>query len=236
MKKILISVLIVLLLFLTYMMLDKGINLGFIKINSIKDIKNESANLDKNMDRANELSNKTYPTEIEGLEDAIRKLKISKQDYENKKTNNENDEGLGTVEIKTYTIHYLWTILGNYRENAGVRTITLDLKSTENVDVYDLDFTLIGNYTSITDFIYDIENDEELNFEIKNFIISSVSTKKVNTEEQESKVPQKENDIASNNNSKNEEEKKDNSSDYDDENGTILQATFTVENIGITLE
>ena len=41
MKKILISILIVLLLILTYVVLDKGINIGSFRINSIKDIKND---------------------------------------------------------------------------------------------------------------------------------------------------------------------------------------------------
>ena len=52
--------------------------------------------------------------------------------------------------------------------------------------MYDLQFTLIGNYVSITDFIYDIENDEQLKFEIKNFSIltqanATATTNKTNT-------------------------------------------------------
>ena len=113
MKKILISILVVLLLILTYVILAKVINIGFIKIDSISTIKSESTKLDQDLNKANELSNKTYPAEVQGLEEAIRELKISKQEYENKKLYSAENEALGTVEIKTYTIHYLWTILGN---------------------------------------------------------------------------------------------------------------------------
>lgn len=169
MKKVLISVLIVLLLILTYVVLDKGINIGFIKINSIKEIKQGSAKLDEDLSKANELLNKTYPSEVEGLEEAIRQLKISKQEYENKKLYTTEDMELGTVEIKTYTIHYLWTVIGNYKQDRGIKSLNLDLKSTQTPDVYDLQFTVVGKYPDIIEFLYDIEDDEKLNFEIKDF-------------------------------------------------------------------
>ena len=259
MKKILLSILIVLLLILTYVVLAKGINIGFIKISSIENIKSESETLDANLDKANELSNKTYPAEVKGLEEAIRKLKISKQEYENKKKYSVEDEILGTVEIKTYTIHYLWTILGNYRGDRGVRALTLDLIETENKDVYDLDFTLEGSYTNITDFLYDIENDEQLNFEIKNFVISSTfveETKKDNANKENADTAntgKNENtnninntintnnilintNINGNKNSNTNEDNAEEEQKGKTTDGNILQARFTVENVGITLE
>ena len=155
MKKILISVLIILLLILSYFALAKGI--GFLRIKSINDIKNASNNLDSNFKQANELSNKTYPTEVEALESAIKQLKISKREYDNKNLYGEEENYLGAVEIKTYKIHYLWTILGNYSKDRDIQSLSLDLKSTEIRDVYDLEFTLVGSYTRITDFLYDID-------------------------------------------------------------------------------
>lgn len=247
MKKILISVLIVLLLVLTYIVLSKGLNIGFIKISSLNNVKEKSISLDENLSKANEVCNQKYPAEVEGLEEAIRKLKISKKDYENKKVYNEENEEIGTVEIKTYAIHYLWTILGNYKEDSGVKTITLDVKSTENADVYDLGFTLKGTYTSITDFIYEIENDEKLNFEIKNFSVAS-SIANVSSIQQETEDEEKEDNKSSilsgnkqEDNIQEESKQEDNKQEYNsvdatEKDGTILQATFTVEDIGITLE
>lgn len=227
MKKILISVLIILLLVLSYFALAKGI--GFLKIKSINDIKNASNKLESDFNEANELSNKTYPTEVEALESAIKQLKISKQEYENKNLYNTDENSLGTIEIKTYKIHYLWTILGNYRKDRGVQSLSLDLKSTENQDVYDLEFTLIGSYTNITDFLYDIENDEELNFEIKDFSISSaINTDQTNNTEDNATEPEQQN-----NNTENTQENEQAQAQGD---GYSLQAKFTVENVGITLD
>lgn len=237
MKKILISVIILLLIILSAFALTKGIN--FLNIKSINDIKAASNKLENDFNEANELSNKTYPAEVEGLEEAIKKLKISKQEYESKNLYNKEQTSLGTLEIKTYKIHYLWTKLGNYRKDRGVKTLNLDLKSTQVQDVYNLEFTLVGNYTNITDFIYDIENDEELNFEIKNFTISS-QIENISNENSDNKN-ESQNSILKNNNNNDSNNNNSNSNTTNSEqssksNGVTLQARFTVENIGITLD
>ena len=35
----------------------------------------------------------------------------------------------------------------------------------------DLSFTVTGEYIALTDFVYSMENDEKLNFEISNFVL-----------------------------------------------------------------
>ena len=241
MKKILISVLIILLLILSYFALAKGI--GFLKIKSINDIKNASTKLENDFNEANKLSSKTYPSEVEALESAIKQLKISKQEYDNKNLYSTEENSLGTIEIKTYKIHYLWTILGNYRKDREIQSLTLDLKSTETKDVYDLQFTLVGSYTRITDFLYDIENDEELNFEIKNFSISSAAsttqtnnTNNNNTEQTNTNNNNTEQTNQNNNNAQNNEGGQENKNTQPSADGYNLQAKFTVEIVGITLD
>ena len=105
MKKILISVLIVLLLVLTYFAIWRGIK--FLKINSLQDIKKQSKLLDNRIKSAESLANVKYPSEKDQLEDAIKQLKIAKQEYENKNLNNKEKESIGALEVKTYKIHYL---------------------------------------------------------------------------------------------------------------------------------
>jgi len=238
-KKILISVLIILLLILTYFALTRGIN--FLNIKSINDIKIASDKLDNDFNKAIEISNKTYPAEMQGLEEAIKELKISKQEYENKSSYITAEDSLGVVTVKTYKIHYLWTILGNYRKDRGVESLNLDLKTTGAQNVYDLDFTLVGNYTNITDFLYDIENDEELNFEIQNFEISSEVESSVsgNTNNNILEDSTNTNTVGNNktNNSNTVKQQNDtNKNSKVKNNGITLQAKFTVENIGVTLD
>lgn len=222
MKKILLSILIILILILTYIGFSKGINIGFIKINSIENMKSAKLDLDKDYNVANQLANVTYMEEIDKLETAIAKLKSIKEEYQNKNLYNVDNSVLGTTQIKTYTIHYLWTILGNYRKDRNLKTLNIDLKSGKGEDIYDLEFTLVGNYVGITDFIYDIENDEELNFEIQNLKISS-QIEKLSSNTQTGNN----NNTSQNTASTNETQRSD---------GNIIQATFIVNDVGITLE
>lgn len=231
MKKILISVLVLLLLILTYIVFAKGINAGFININSIKNIKNANAQLETDLNTANQLANVTYLNEVENLENAITKLKSAKKDYESKNLQNIDNEILETVQVKTYTIHYLWTVLGNYKKDRKLESINLDLKSTQAEDVYDLEFTLLGNYVGITDFLYDIEDDENLNFEIQNLLLST----EITTTQNSSNVAEKTSNNTGNNTKSNANTSVSEKSTQKTD-GTIIQATFTVKNVGITLE
>lgn len=247
MKKLLISVLILLLLILTYFSLSTGVD--FLNIKGLKSVKAANDDLEKKLNEAKEISAVTYPSEVEGIDEAIKKLKISKQDYDNKTANSKKQDSIGTVQVKTYKIHYLWTILGNYRKDRGVKSLNLDLVSTQSEDVYDLQFTLNGAYTSITDFIYDIENDEELNFEIKDFQISSGILSSTPTERTDSETDTNnsnnvlDNSQNSDNNSSDTQQQNSNSNTNTDNtqstgtgDGITLQAKFTVENVGITLD
>ena len=246
MKKILFSIIILLLLITVCFAIFKGIS--FAKIKSMKNIKEENKKLDMNLQSAEKLANETYPQKVQSLEDAIKSLKVAKQQYENKKPSASSEATISTLEVKTYKIHYLWTILGNYRKNDGVRSLNLDLRSTSNKDIYDLQFTLVGTYVSITDFLYSIEDDEELKFEIKNFEISRTDEKvavtsgtassssadsllKTNVLKTNTTVKTNTTNTAKTNTTTTTTSKGDQS-----EGGTILKATFTVENIGITLD
>lgn len=233
MKKILISVLIVLLLILVYFAIWRGI--PFVKIKSVGDIKNASNNLDKDVEKANELANQTYPAQTQTLNEAIKNLKLAKQEYESKNPYNSEQLNIGALEVKTYKIHYLWTILGNYRKDEGVRTLTLDLKSTASSDIYDLQFTLVGEYIPITDFLYDIEDDEELKFEIKDLSIVSLknateSASNANTANTANTTNTTGNTVNANTTTQK------TLTTNEEKNGTLLQATFTVKNVGITLD
>ena len=111
MKKLLISIIILLLVIATCFAIFKGIS--FAKIKSINDIKTETKKLDANLNNADKLANETYPKKVQTLEDAIKNLKIAKQQYENKKPKDPTQSTVTTLEVKTFNFHYLCTILGN---------------------------------------------------------------------------------------------------------------------------
>lgn len=254
MKKILISIIIILLIGLGYTIGVKSLSIGQLKLESVGDIKNASANLDQKFNTSKEISAKTYPKSIEDLDKVVRDLKTAKQQYQAKTLNNPDvQSNLGVIQVEKYNIEYLWTIIGNYATKNGV-TLTLDIKSTSAQDVYNLNFSLEGKYIGITDFIYSLEDDSELKFEIKDFKISSdkITTKNTATNVTDNEVASNENgDNQESNNTVNDNSKTNSNSTNTNQqdttannsqdnteskgDGITLYATFTVENVGINL-
>ncbi len=237
MKKILISIIIILLIGLGYTISVKSLNIGALKLESINDIKNASTNLEQKFNTSKEISAQTYPKSIEDLDNVVRDLKKVKQEYEAKTLNNpEAQTNLGVIQVEKYNIEYLWTIIGNYATKNGV-TLTLDVKSSNAEDVYNLNFNLEGTYIGITDFIYNLEDDSDLKFEIKDFKISS---EKITTNDKKTKLTgettdedNKEKTSSSTNQQNSTTTQKETTTEKSD--GITLYATFTVENVGINL-
>lgn len=237
MKKILISIIIILLIGLGYTISVKSLNIGALKLESINDIKSASTNLEQKFNTSKEISAQTYPKSIEDLDNVVRDLKKVKQEYEAKTLNNpEAQTNLGVIQVEKYNIEYLWTIIGNYATKNGV-TLTLDVKSSNAQDVYNLNFNLEGTYIGITDFIYNLEDDSDLKFEIKDFKISSekitTNDKKIKLTDETTDEENKEKTSSSTNQQNSTTTQKETTTKKSD--GITLYATFTVENVGINL-
>lgn len=234
MKKILISIIIILLIGLGYTISVRSLNIGTLKLESINDIKSASTNLEQKFNTSKEISAQTYPKTIEGLDNVVAELKKAKLEYESKTQSNvEVQTSLGVIQVEKYNIEYLWTIVGNYATKNGV-TLTLDIKSSNTKDVYNLNFNLEGTYIGITDFIYSLEDDSELKFEIEDFKISSDET---TTQSSNESTSEQKNNLKTNTTTKNTTTEQTNTTTNAKKksDGITLYATFTVENVGINL-
>lgn len=180
MKKVLISILIVLIMILTFFVVFKNINIGEWKSKNINDIKNSNSELEQKIDNAKQLNNQDYPNEVNKLDDSMEKLKIAKKKYQNKMEFVSGNVDLGGVSIKNYKIERLWIALENYAKNENVE-LKLEVVDATSKGLYDLNITVAGEYIGITDFIYDIEKDDTLGFKILNFkLIPYVATTTTN--------------------------------------------------------
>lgn len=168
MKKVLISILIVLIMILTFFVVFKNINIGEWKSKNINDIKNLNSELEQKINNAKQLNNQDYPNEVNKLDDSMEKLKIVKKKYQNKMEYVSGNVDLGGVSIKNYKIERLWIALENYAKNENVE-LKLEVVDAASKGLYDLNITVAGEYIGITDFIYDIEKDDTLGFKILNF-------------------------------------------------------------------
>lgn len=168
MKKILISILIVLLIVLAVFTVMNGIQIGNFKVlgyNGIIEINDE---LDRTISEATRLTSVTFPDKTSNLTKASKDLITMREQYQDKVAYSSEEDVRKANEIKTYQLDFLFTRLGNYAKQYG---IDLDLQANPEAatGVYSLNFTLHGKYVLISEFIRSIENDSELNFIIENF-------------------------------------------------------------------
>lgn len=170
MKKLLISILIILLIVLSVFIGLNGLKIGGIEILGIKGIQEKNAQLDKKVQQATKLASTDYKKAVAEVQENAKKLTEEKNNYEEMALLNANNEGQTTTQIQKYEIETLWVKLGNYATSEGA-TLKIDLMTgTAGItDTYNLKFTVNGSYISITDFISDIENDTTLGFKIEEF-------------------------------------------------------------------
>ena len=182
MKKLLISVLIVLLFVLAYFAIFQGISLGKIKILSVKEINKENDLLDNEISQANMLIKKEYPSKQENLSSEVSNLLNKKEEYFNiAKVSTESEIEKANTE-ETYLLEYLWVRVGRHARFKGVNIeMVFSSANAGEQNMQDLKFTVQGQYVGIIEFIYALEDDSELNFRIENFKMTPMESNLVAT-------------------------------------------------------
>lgn len=170
MRKILLIIIIVLLVVLGYASVAKGIQIGGLTISSIMEIDEDSKELEKRTEELNSLIDVEYPKKRADLTTASNKMQDSKQRYLDETNLSTDAEIQSALQIESYDIERLWTKVGNHAKEEGVNIrLTLNASSSGASNTKDLYFTVDGSYIAITNFIYSLEDDTELNFRIYNF-------------------------------------------------------------------
>lgn len=168
MKDILITVISILLTVVIIICMVKGLTVGSFRILSISNIKQESLNLDNEVDELNNLKNVTYKKKIDDLQTATKDLTTAKQKYLDLASVSSDEEIQEANLEQTYAMEFLWNKVGSYATKEGV-TLKWDVSSTGVNNKYTLNFTTTGSYVGVISYIYALENDSELAFRIENF-------------------------------------------------------------------
>jgi len=171
MRKILFIILIILLLVGAGLIIANGMEIGNFEIWGVKSITAQNETIDrKNLELSN-LVSITYPSSLSELSNTSETLTTTKEEYENKAILVSNSKYY--MQTEKYEIEYLWTKLGNYAKDNKVQ-IKIDVLNSSAEGLYDLNFSIAGEYVNVTQFIYDVENDSKLGFKIEDFHMSSV--------------------------------------------------------------
>ena len=168
MKDILITVISILLTVVIIICMVKGLTVGSFRILSISNIKQESLNLDNEVDELNNLKNVTYKKKIDDLQTATKDLTTAKQKYLDLASVSSDEEIQEANLEQTYAMEFLWNKVGSYATKEGV-TLKWDVSSTGVNNKYTLNFTTTGSYIGVINYIYALENDSDLAFRIENF-------------------------------------------------------------------
>ena len=165
MRKLLISILLVLLIVMAALCIKDGINIGPLQVLGVEGINNKNEELTQKINEA-KTANENYTTMLNKLKQDIESLTKSKEECLSLINISTESQLQEATQTKNYTIEYLWSRVGNHATQEGVK-IRMDI--TSGTIYRNLKFTVTGNYLAITNFITSLENDSTLEFTIDDF-------------------------------------------------------------------
>ncbi len=175
MKKILLILLIGLTGYVTWLFATQGyeFDLGFVQINipSYQEVQNNKENLDSKLTTLKNKNNNELVVEEGNVETSLKKYETKKQEYDMLAATASERDIAEANKIERYLLDYLWIKIGNYASDNDIK-----FKMTPDYDNYILTFDITGKYISVINFIYDLENDMDLNFEINGITIQGGSS------------------------------------------------------------
>ena len=170
MRKILITILLVLLLVLAYFTIFQGISVASIKVLSATGIFELNDNLTAKIEETNRKIKSDLQSKKTELKENIDVLLANKKSYYNLANVSTESEITAASTQETYNIEYLWVRVGRHARTEGVNMRMEVITGDAGDEVTKkLNFTVVGKYLAIMDFVSSLEEDSELNFRIDDF-------------------------------------------------------------------
>ena len=160
MKNILLTILTILITVIMVIVMKSGIDIGSLHILGFQGIADENQKLLDVIEQSKQKNNE-YTAKLQTINSDSEKLATAKKEYFDLVQVSTASEIQEAMQIKSYRVEYLWSRVGNHSSSMGDSAYK------------DLKFTVNGNYLAITNFIYDLENDESLDFTIDGFDMKS---------------------------------------------------------------
>ncbi len=171
MRKLLISILMLILFAIFVLMIVYGLTIGNVRLGySVKEVIDKNDELDNNIANLGAKIRQEYDVAKSNLNASFDALQQEKETYQQKIAFSTEEEIQAANQSEKYKLDYLWTNIGLYatRNNVAMRAdITYGTSGAQGQ--YNISFTATGEYISISDFVYDVEKDPELGFRIEEF-------------------------------------------------------------------
>ena len=208
MKNILLTILTILITIIMVIVMKSGINIGSLHVLGFQEIADENQKLLDVIAQSKQKNNE-YTDKLQTINSDSEKLATAKKEYFDLVQVSTASEIQEAMQIKSYRVEYLWSRVGNHATKEGVK-VKMEIASSSMGDseYKDLKFTVNGNYLAITNFIYDLENDESLDFTIDGFDmksdVASFTVKDVKIiQEEQSSMTSNQNSVDNSNNTNN---------------------------------
>lgn len=173
-RKLLLVALCVLLGFGIYNSVTSGFTFQNYEVKSYASLVNANEELDKNLATLEKLNETSFPAAERRLQSAKNDYKSKKEAYEELTSTASKDEIAEANKKEQYMLDFLWMKVGTY---ANANDVKIKINPDESTPVVTFDVT--GKYISIINFIYDLENDEELAFNVDNIVMEGGSSDSV---------------------------------------------------------
>jgi hypothetical protein len=138
---------------------------------SYAQIQDDKSELDSKIKELKTLNASGIPNASGEVDTELKNYAQKKLIYEDLKATASREEIAEANKIRIYLLDYLWIKVGNYANDNAVK-----FKMTPNTEESTLSFDITGSYISVINFIYDIQNDEELNFKLDGIVIEGASS------------------------------------------------------------
>ena len=173
MKRLILFILLVLLALASYLVMWEGFESETsIPTYTYKQVEAKHEALNGEIAKLNDLNTRQFNEAKQGINDAVKLYEEKKSEYE---TLAEEQRNMAYDSTDLYDLDFIWTKVGNYASSHNVvlkldiiKSATATTESNEYV-ICDLEFNCVGEYIGITDFIYDVEDDDRFKFEISDF-------------------------------------------------------------------
>lgn len=134
-------------------------------------IAEKAVQLNNKIDELNKKNTTDYKSATNKLDAAKNNFQDMKKKYDTLAANASIEEIREVNKEEEYFLDYLWMKIGTYANDSDIRVLIDPVYDAELVN-----FDVSGQYIAVINFIYDLENDPDLAFNIDNLVMQGGSS------------------------------------------------------------
>ena len=168
-KKLGLLIISCLFIFAIYNVYQNGLSFGSVEALSYAKIKSKNDTLNSKISELDTLNGAKYNSAKSQLESARQNFNSKKNAYDSLAASASASEIAEANKREEFLLDYLWIKVGNYANANNIKVLINPTTDSE------LNFDVSGPYISVINFIYDLENDSELSFNVNNIVMEGTS-------------------------------------------------------------